>query len=368
MPYQSNSKIITNRQLNFTLGPIDTHNKKEMPYKADGFEIDGTWNHHQSIILDVLLDHYFRSFYTTGKKLPQSWRSKKVVSVMAARSKLFNRENLRFLSMPPFESYQDYIGSDLLGDLKEDYERYKVNNKHSEKHISFDEYIDNYLLNNRDYQYYINSQNEKISIFYSDLIKTYDIASLFDHYAILSKYKYTLTKYLDKIAQTKFKMMYKVKYIEQLPTYNSNGKIVGRGKTSDMYYQMQNFEHLFELSFTESNIELNFNTPLGKFVLHNMQILDTDWFPVEAVSLSKNAYYIYKRYIMSKRNGKYKSKKIELNFDDIKTYLDLNWSNPPGVHGIIVKALNNLIQNGYMARFEYNKHRVGQRHYILYFE
>ena len=33
MPKLSGRKIITNRQLNFTLSPVDLHNPKEMPYK-----------------------------------------------------------------------------------------------------------------------------------------------------------------------------------------------------------------------------------------------------------------------------------------------------------------------------------------------
>mgnify|MGYP001823568811 CR=1 FL=1 len=40
MKHRSNRPIITNRQLNFTLSPVDTHNPKLMPYKSLKYEID----------------------------------------------------------------------------------------------------------------------------------------------------------------------------------------------------------------------------------------------------------------------------------------------------------------------------------------
>ena len=79
MPQSSVKKIITNRQLNFTLSPVDKHNHKEMPYALNNYEIDGTWNHHQSIILDVILDLYLKSYYKGFKALPRSWRSRNVI-------------------------------------------------------------------------------------------------------------------------------------------------------------------------------------------------------------------------------------------------------------------------------------------------
>jgi hypothetical protein len=68
MSQPSAKKIITNRQLNFTLSPVDTHNQKKMPYSLNNYEIDGTWNHHQSIILDVILDWWFNGFYANHVK------------------------------------------------------------------------------------------------------------------------------------------------------------------------------------------------------------------------------------------------------------------------------------------------------------
>ena len=53
-----------------------------MPYKLQNYEIDGTWNHHQSIILDVILDRIFYIAYREFKSPPRSWRSKKAIEVV----------------------------------------------------------------------------------------------------------------------------------------------------------------------------------------------------------------------------------------------------------------------------------------------
>jgi len=145
MPYQSNNKIITNRQLNFTFSPVDTHNQKEMPHRLGNYEIDGTWNHHQSIILDVILDRYFRVVYSGCKRLPQSWRSKNVVSKISAKSHLINPENIGFISMPPLEAYQAFVGYNVSSGFDEDYECYKGNNNQQGDCLSFEQYIDRYF-------------------------------------------------------------------------------------------------------------------------------------------------------------------------------------------------------------------------------
>ena len=71
MPKLSGRKIITNRQLNFTLSPVDLHNPKEMPYKLSNYEIDGTWNQHQSIVLDVIVRDYVEEIVMRNSNFPK---------------------------------------------------------------------------------------------------------------------------------------------------------------------------------------------------------------------------------------------------------------------------------------------------------
>ena len=132
-------KIITNRQLNFTLSPVDTHNKKAMPHKLQNYEIDGVWNHHQSIILDTILDAMFKRSYQQHKKLPQSWRSLKVLERISGLLKTgINRTFIDSLSLSPREAYSKYMGYDVVAKLREDYE----DNDNLKKNLAFEEYVD----------------------------------------------------------------------------------------------------------------------------------------------------------------------------------------------------------------------------------
>ena len=135
-----------------------------------------------------------------------------------------------------------------------------------------------------------------------------------------------------------------------------------------MHYQMWDFQHLFKLNFTEDKIILNFDTPLGKLVLHNMLVLDTDWIPVEALELPKNAYFLYKRFVLNRVSGRRKSKNIEIKYADAKAFLDLKWDNDRGVHGIIAKALGHIVENGLAEGLEWRGSPVSRRIYILRFE
>jgi hypothetical protein len=244
MPKQSGRKIITNRQLNFTLSPVDTYNPKEMPYRLPAYKINGTWN-------DV-----------------------------------------------PFK---------------------------------------------------------------------FNFLDMLDEYAFLDDYRNSFKKILKKASETKFKLNYKIKYIDQEPTYNDSGKMVGRGRIIDIHYNMHDYQSIFDVDFEKKEILLNFNTPLGKFVIHNTLILDTDWCPYEALSLSNNAYFLYKRFVMNKRMGKYKAKEIPLEFEDIKRFLDLNASLERHDNKIIVDALKDMERGGLMKSFNAIK-RAGKRRYVLLFE
>ena len=147
-------------------------------------------------------------------------------------------------------------------------------------------------------------------------------------------YRYTLIDHLKKIGQTRFKMTYKVKYMSQRPIFDEKGKRVDAGQLIDLNYRMRDFQHLFEVvTAGKEEIVLNFDTPLGKLILRNMFILDTDWSPVEAALLSKNAYFIYKRFAFNKVFGRRKAKTLELKFDELKAFLDLKWSNDHGSAG-----------------------------------
>ena len=80
------------------------------PYALQNYEIDGTWNHHQSIILDIILDRLFNAYYAEYKGLPKSWRSKNsIAKTVAFSGGLITPETISCLNLPPEEAY-DNIG------------------------------------------------------------------------------------------------------------------------------------------------------------------------------------------------------------------------------------------------------------------
>jgi hypothetical protein len=193
---------------------------------------------------------------------------------------------------------------------------------------------------------------------------------LFEIYPLLKPYRYKLLiDLLKKIEQTRFKMTYKVKYMQRKPNYDEKSKKSDKGELIDLNYRLDEFQQLFEVvTAHKDEIVLNFKSPLGKLIIHNMLILDTDWCPVEAMSLSKNAYFIYKRFIFNKVFGKHKAKTLELKFEDLKAFLDLKWSNNSCVYAIIERALNSMMQNKLIAGYRPNKNLVKNRSYKIYFE
>jgi hypothetical protein len=368
MQQPSVKKIITNRQLNFTLSPVDTHNHKEMPYALNNYEIDGTWNHHQSIILDVIVDWVFNSIYAKRGKLPQSWRSKKTVEVIDRFSNgRIKPETIDQLSYSPLEAYIKNCGYDLVGKMKEVYDNLKNQKVEYTKEHSFEDYMNYQLDNNREYQGFKEQQHKLLQDFHTDYKATLKIPDLFENYSILSRYKYNWVKHLKRIADTRFKMTYKVKFMSESPEYNDEGKLVSRGNLIDLYYRMPDLQHIVLAKVEGDQLNLNFNTPLGKLVLHNTLIMDTDWMPVEAANLSKNAYFLFKRFVLNKRYGKYKAESIPLKFDEMRSYLDLRWSNDRGVHAAFASAFDDMIDKGLLEGYTVRGKPVARRVYTLKF-
>ena len=366
MPQQSVKKIITNRQLNFMLSPVDTHNTKVMPYALNQYEIDGTWNHHQSIILDVIGDWVFNKFYANIGKAPQSWRSKKTMEAIDRFSHgQINPGSINQLSYSPRDAYVKNSGYDMIGKLKEIYDHAIIGKEEYAK--KFEDYLQYDFDNNRDYQEFKKGYQKLLQDFHSEFKVSLRTREFFDTYPILGNYKYNLIKHLKKIEDARFKMTYKVKFMSERPEYDDTGKLVDRGKLIDLYYRMPDFQHLFGAKVEGDHLNLSFDTPLGKLVLHNTFIMDTDWMPVEALNLSKNAYFLFKRFVLNKRYGKYKAESIPLKFDEMRSHLDLKWSNDRGINDVFVKAFDDMIAKGLVEGFTVRGKPVSNRVYTLKF-
>jgi hypothetical protein len=369
MPHQSNRRIITNRQLNFTLCPVDTHNKKEMPHTLHNYKIDGTWNQHQSIILDVILDRIFRGYYVAYKGLPKSWRSKKVMEVTdRAGGALFTPLNLSCLNRKLLEAYSINEGRNVEEDKKSEYE-----NRGLASQMPFEQYFEAYLKDNEEYHEFVATMDERIANLYSDLPIGFDLSNLFKRYPFLERYKYSLRDHVKRISETKFKMSYQIKYIEAEPEYDKNGKQISRGKLSNLYYEMTDFQQIFTAEFKDDIIDINFKSPLGKMILRNILILDTDWIPEAAMTLTKNAYFLYKRFVLNRVSAKKKPKEkkkttvIELWFEDIKKFLDMNPSRNSAIYATIGTAFKEMVQKGLITGYTWKKY-ADQRKYQLSFE
>lgn len=365
MPDLSSNKLITNRQLNFTLAPVDLHNPKQMPYKMQSFEIDGTWNQHQSIILDALLERSLRGYYRDYNNLPKSWISQKVVKTIAATSgDHINPVPIRYLNSSALDAFSLNEGYDVTGKMKDEYSRCKEAAGDNFRFEGFEQFRDHQL--DKDYRFHrFNAQMSEISrAFHADLIIPLDLANFFEAYPFMSNYRYSLAKELQKISETKFKMAYKVKYMAEKPDFNDKGKLVYGGQLDDLKYEMRGFQHILAAHIDHQNLVLNFDTPLGKLILHNMQILDTDWCPVEAMKLSKNAYFIFKRFILNASAGKRRSETIDIKFDALRSFLDFNGANIGGVYATLGKALDELVAHQLIIDYRIEK-RFKQRMYRL---
>lgn len=313
-----------------------------MPYKLSNYEINGTWNQHHSIVLDVILDRTFNAFYNSAKNIPKSWRSPDVIAVSNSFiGGLFNPITITYLIGRPIEAFS----------LQEGYE------------VEAD---DDALTNNDKYQQFVSKMKEHENVSRQDIEIPLNTTNLFKNYPILAKYKYKLSDIIQTIENTKFKMNYNVKCIVKPPAYNKAGKMKHKGVYAGIDYEMTDYQQMFEVDIGEDLYKFNFKTPLGKMILHNMVVLDTDWLPVEAHGLRKNAYFIYKRFILNRVSGRNKPKQIELWSSDIKTYLDLNWNNPSGIYTTIEKALDELKEKGLIRVYGWDSYRKERRYLISF--
>lgn len=366
MTHQSNRKIITNRQLNFTLSPVDKHNPKVMPYKLPNYEIDGIWNQHHSIVLDVLLDSVFKGYYERYRNIPKSWRSKSVIEVnKRIAGGIFTPIALRYLSKHAIEGFSLHEGYDVQQQQRELYESEKCYNNIE---VTFEEYFNGYLENNENYKKFEKEMHSIMQIYNLDVVCNLKISNIFKNYKIVQQYKQKFVEYVRKIEETKFKMNHKVKCIVKEPEYNGDGKRTHAGKLIDDYYAMDTFQQIFLAKIDNDTLKLNFKSPLGKIILHNTLILDTDWISEEVFKLRKNAYFLYKRFVLNRIASKNPPREIILWFEDIKTFLDIHSNNKSDIYKAINSAFEDMKQKGLIKNFSWNKNYSKQRQYKLTFD
>jgi len=356
MPIQSKRSIITNRQLNFTLSPVDMHNPKhkQMPHSLSNYAIDGTWNHHQSIVLDIILDRIFKGYYSRSSNIPRSWRSKEVIEAnQKFQGWIFTPFAIAYLNKKPIEAYSIKEGRDVEKAERDSYVK-QFDEKYNKP--TFEEHFDDFLNKSYNYQEFLKNMVETESYFNGDIQRLFNILDFFKNYPVLERYKDKFFEYAQKIAETKFKMNYKVKCITKAPEFNKKGIRINSGEMVDAVYEMDRFEQIFSMDLNDDRWMLNFKSPLGKMIIHNTLVLDTDWPPDEALDLHKNAYFIYKRFILNKVAGKNTSAQIDLWFEDIKTFLDLSWSNNSGVYSIIERAFKDMQEKGLIKDFSWTKY------------
>lgn len=349
MKHQSNSRIITNRQLNFTSSPVDTYNRKVMPYKLPHYEIDGTWNQHQSIVLDVLLDAIFKVLYKKQGNIPKSWRSKSVITVNRSMAgPIFTPVCIKYLSKKPIEAFSLQEGYDIRQTQLKSYNEEIVNNNIE---CTFDEYFNRFLDSNYNYQNFEKKMKPVMQVYEKDVCVELNITDLFKNYSIMQKYRHKFFEYLNKIEETKLKMNYKVKCMIKEPKYNDAGKRTHIGKLTDENYTMDSFQQIFITKIDGDTLKLNFKSPLGKMILHNTVVLDTDWASEKVFELKKNAYFIYKRFILNRAACKNPSEEIILWFEEIKKFLDMNSKNKSEIYTPINRAFEDIKKKGLIKDF-----------------
>lgn len=367
MPIKSKRSIITNRQLNFTLSPVDMHNpaQKQMPHSLPNYAIDGTWNHHQSIVLDIILHTIFKGYYSKYSNIPKSWRSNDAIEVNQRFSgKIFTPIVMAYLSKHPIKAFSIQEGQDVE---KIERDAYAKQSDDEYKKPTFEEHFQDFLNRNYKYQQFLENMAQTESAFNIDIRYSFSKLDLFKNYPVLERYKDKFFEHAQRIAETKFKMNYIVKCITKAPQFNKKGIRIDKGEMVDAVYVMDNFEQIFSMDLKDDLLVVNFKSPLGKMIIHNTLVLDTDWPPDEVLDLGKNAYFLYKRFILNKVAGKNASAQINLWFEEIKTFLDLSWSNNSGVYSIIKLAFEEMKKKGLIQDFTSTKY-AKQRLYRVILE
>ena len=364
MPKQSGRKIITNRQLNFTLSPVDLHNPKEMPYSLSNYAIDGAWNHHHSIILDIILNEFIKKRYAEYKRFPGSWRNKKVFEVnVNSAGAYFAPSAISFLTQTPLDAFSTLEGYNVEEHEREQFAGYSFSPGNE---ISFEEHLKNQLKYNQKYQDFLIRMKELIPFYDEDLPFSFEILKLFENYPELDKYKYNLPEKLAEISKTKFKMTYEVKCMPEKAKIDETGRLINFDDLIGIEYSMDDFQEIVLLKIHDDKIVVNFKSPLGKMILHNTIILDTDWISEKALTLKNNAYFIYKKFIFNRVAGKNKAKEIILWYEDIKAGLDLKGKNNSGNYTIIEGAFGEMQKKGLMKGYTWRR-IAKQRRYKLDF-
>ena len=229
-----------------------------MPYKLPNYEIDGTWNHHQSIILDSILDRIYRGSYSGCNKLPTTWWDKNVVDMNNNfLMGIINPKVISFLSLPPRDAYIKKAGFDDYKFLKEKYIDLK---RSTTLDCSYEEFIDKEFEGNREYQEYLEEMQVKKNVLYGNSIINIDIMKYLETYFFLEKYKRSLRDYLKRIEETKFKLKYKIKYLQIQPTYKDDDRVDSKGVRIDIFYEMNDYQSIFKVDFTDAKIVLNFDS------------------------------------------------------------------------------------------------------------
>ena len=128
-------------------------------------------------------------------------------------------------------------GYNIIGKLKEIYDHDIIGNEEYAKKHSFEDYLQYNFDNDRNYQEFKKEYQKLLQDFHREFKVSLRTREFFDTYPILGNYKYNLIKHLKQIEESRFKMTYKVKFMSERPEYDDNGKIVSRGKLTDLYYR-----------------------------------------------------------------------------------------------------------------------------------
>lgn len=117
-----------------------------------------------------------------------------------------------------------------------------------------------------------------------------------------------------------------------------NMKLNYRVKLNDKWfvYEMKKFDKLFDLTeiplkiksdgkIWDSEIEINFNTPLGFFFQHNIKSLNFHIIDPKIYACKNSAcIFVYKRFILSKNKMERRLKKTDISFKTLCEFLSYN--------------------------------------------
>lgn len=186
---------------------------------------------------------------------------------------------------------------------------------------------------------------------------------IFDKYS-----KITFTNILKEIQKTKFKFNnFRCRCANNEITKDNERHIspaiqninINEPNSLIESFKVTSIEHGHSQSIKIPLYHIKF-TSFGRCILINSLLLSVDWIPLKVYHLSTNAQFLYKRYIVHRKQ----EKEFEVSYIELQSFLDISGSLKTNA-GNIMSALEELKQIDVVSKYEEIGKKAFQKFYKI---